>query len=96
MLKDGTPNPLNVHQLREVVHLPPHFEQVIITLSGVTNKQIKDWLYENLQGRFYVGNIDVVADSGKVDRKQIVGFELHGEATYFSLVLPSLDKNLPL
>lgn len=94
MLKNGEPNPLNVHQLRQVNHLPPHFEQVVVTLPKVTIKNISDWLYEHLQGRFYIGNIDLVDEQGKVDRKIVVAFELHREASYFGLALPNLVDDL--
>ena len=93
MLKQGEPNPLNVHQLRQVKHCPPHFEKVIVDLPDIETKQITDWLYENLEGRFYVGIVDVVLGLSNIDRKQMVAFELHSEATYFTLALPTLDTH---
>jgi len=92
MLKHGEPNPLNVHQLRQVNHCPPHFEQVVFE-PYVTSKQITDWLYENLEGRFYVGYIDVARVSGgkPIDRNLLVAFELASEASYFSLILPTIN-----
>lgn len=92
MLKLGEPNPLNVHQLRQLYHCPPHFEQVSFT-SYITEKQITDWLYENLEGRFYVGKIDIAKTPGGkvIDRQTLVAFELAGEASYFSLILPTLN-----
>jgi hypothetical protein len=58
-----------------------------------TEKQITDWLYENLEGRFYVGNIDIARTPGgkPIDRNLLVAFELAAEASYFSLVLPSIN-----
>jgi hypothetical protein len=58
-----------------------------------TEKQITDWLYENLEGRFYVGNIDVARTPGgkPIDRNLLVAFELSAEASYFSLILPSIN-----
>jgi hypothetical protein len=58
-----------------------------------TEKQITDWLYENLEGRFYVGNIDVARTPGgkPIDRNLLVAFELPAEASYFSLILPSIN-----
>ena len=92
MLKHGEPNPLNVHQLRRVHHCPPHFEQVMFE-PYATEKQITDWLYENLEGRFYVGNIDVARTPGgkPIDRNLLVAFELPAEASYFSLILPTIN-----
>jgi hypothetical protein len=58
-----------------------------------TEKQITDWLYENLEGRFYVGNIDVARTPGgkPIDRNLLVAFELPAEASYFSLILPTIN-----
>jgi hypothetical protein len=99
MLKQGEPNPLNVHQLRQVNHCPPHFEKVIVDLPNIETKQITDWLYENLEGRFYVGIVDAVstgwphAESTGYERYVLVGFEIPSEATYFTLTLPTLDTH---
>ena len=92
MLKHGEPNLLNVHQLRRVNHCPPHVEQVGFE-PYTTEKQITDWLYENLEGRFYVGNIDVARTPGgkPIDRNLLVAFELPAEASYFSLILPTIN-----
>ena len=92
MLKHGEPNRLNVHQLRRVNHCPPHFERVIFE-PYITEKTVADWLYENLEGRFYVGDIDVARVSGgkPIDRNLLVAFELPGEASYFSLILPTIN-----
>jgi hypothetical protein len=58
-----------------------------------TEKQITDWLYENLEGRFYVGNIDIARTPGgkPIDRNLLVAFELPAEASYFSLILPTIN-----
>ena len=92
MLKLGEVNPLNVHQLRQLSWCPPHFEQVIFE-PYITAKQVTDWLYENLEGRFYVGDIDVARTPGgkPIDRNLLVAFELPSEASYFSLVLPTIN-----
>ena len=91
MLKHGEVNPLNVHQLRRVSHCPPHFERVIFE-PYITKKQVTDWLYENLEGRFYVGDIDVERTPSKpIDRNLLVAFEQPREASYFSLILPTIN-----
>jgi hypothetical protein len=75
-----------------VYHCPPHFEQVVFE-PYATEKQITDWLYENLEGRFYVGNIDIARTPGgkPIDRNLLVAFELPSEASYFSLILPTIN-----
>jgi hypothetical protein len=93
MLKHGEVNPLNVHQLRQLTHCPPHFEQVVFE-SSADIKSISDWLYENLEGRFYIGPIDVARTPGGkvIDRNMLVAFELGSEASYFSLYLPQINS----
>lgn len=92
MLKHNQLNPLNVHGLRELSWCPPHFTCVQFE-PYITKKQVTDWLYENLEGRFYVGDIDVARTPGgkPIDRNLLVAFELPGEASYFSLLLPTLN-----
>ena len=90
MLKYGEPNPLNIHGLREVSWCPPHFTQVSFE-SVVTEKVIKDWLYENLEGRFYVGIVDINKSPSGSSRSQLVAFEIPGEASYFSLYLGQIN-----
>jgi hypothetical protein len=92
MLKYNQPNPLSVHGLRELNWCPPHFTRVQFE-PYITKKQVTDWLYENLEGRFYVGDIDVPRTSGgkPIDRNLLVGFELPAEASYFSLILASIN-----
>jgi len=85
MLKYGEVNPLNVHGLRQLTHCPPHFERVEF-VSIATGKRLSDWIYENLQGRFYIGNIDTPQH-----RLALVAFELASEASYFSLLLPQIN-----
>ena len=76
MLKHGEPNPLNVHQLRRVNHCPPHFEQVMFE-PYATEKQITDWLYENLWiwstitvSKAEHKNENIQIDSNSIDEKR--------------------------
>jgi hypothetical protein len=85
MLKQGEVNLLNVHGLRQLTHCPPHFERVEF-LPIATNKEISDWIFENLQGRFYIGAVDTPQQ-----RHALVAFELASEASYFSLLLPQIN-----
>lgn len=93
MLKNNEPNVLSIHGLREVKHCPPHFSPVIFNLQS-TEKKITDWLYENLDGRFYSGQIDVLQDSGKTVRHHCVAFELPGEASYFALKIDTINVGM--
>jgi hypothetical protein len=92
MLKHGEVNQLNVFDLRQVHHCPPHF--VVVTFDLRTNiKEISDWIYENLSGRFYIGDYfdNSESDPGKVKMQKAVAFELHEEASYFGLFLPNIN-----
>lgn len=86
MLRLGEVNPLNVHGLRQLTWLPPHFERVQF-VSYITDKTISDWIYENLEGRYAIGHVDTLGD-----RYTQVAFEIPGEATYFSLHLTQLNQ----
>ena len=92
MLKHGEVNPLNVHGLRQLDWCPPHFERVTFE-TFVNEKMISSWIYENLSGRFYVGDIDVARTPGGkvIDRQTLVAFEQASESTYFSLFLPQIN-----
>jgi hypothetical protein len=96
MLLYGEVNPLNVFDLRQLDHCPIHFKKIKFDLY-VNQKDIVDWIYENLSGRFYIGDvIDYVCESSlplNVKLQKFVAFELHEEASYFGLFLPTINKN---
>jgi len=74
-------NPLNVHNLRQLHHCPPHFTRLTINQTPTTLRDLSNWIYENLEGRFYI--------EGEFD-KIIVAFERPEESTYFGLMAPSI------
>jgi len=67
-------------------HCPPHFVKVCFDLSA-SEKKITDWVYENLTGRFYVGD-----EYTEGDVQKMVSFEIPGEASYFSLILDTINQ----
>lgn len=87
MLKHNEVNPLNVHGLRQLDWCPPHFAPVQFE-SYVADNMLSSWIYENLSGRFYIGNVDT--DN---KRQTLVAFENLGEASYFSLCLTQINPN---
>lgn len=91
MLKHRDPNPLNVHQMRRMEILPPHFSKIIFDLSG-TDKVIIDWIWENLEGRFFYGDYYCEDKSNALDIRKVAAFEIHGESSYFALILDTLNK----
>ena len=90
MLKYGEINPLNVFGLRRVEHCPPHFEQVHFNLY-VNDKKITDWISENLEGRFWFGDSYLQIEDNTISLGKSAGFEIHGEASYFSLILDQIN-----
>lgn len=90
MLKYKEVNPLNVFGLRRLDFCPPHFFKVALP-NAYRNKDTADWIYENLSGRFYLGlSHTKVPDVVGIILAPIVAFELHEEATYFSLFINTL------
>lgn len=89
MLKYGEVNPLNVAGLREIDHCPPHFQRVEFTLA-TGNKQIKDWIYENLNGRFWIGH--AYNQEAGIQMYTCVAFEISSEASYFALMLDKINS----
>ena len=95
MLKLGEANPLAVFGLRRVEHCPPHFTPVDFDIY-VNEKIISDWIYENLSGRFYYGysynHIPNPASKIRVNAQRRAAFELPSEASYFSLLLDTINR----
>lgn len=91
MLKHNEVNPLAVFGLRRVEHCPPHFTQVKFDLS-TQEKTITDWIWEHLDGRFYIGDYYHESTSSGVNMQKMVAFETPGEASYFSLILDTINQ----
>ena len=92
MIRDGTINPLNVHGLRKLDICPPHFTPVTFDIRTST-KHITDWIYEHLEGRFFVGSHYVHdAHTNNYDLMTVVAFENAAEASYFVLNLDQLNR----
>ena len=91
-IKHFNPNLLNVHGLRVLNHCPPHFYAVDFDLV-TSSKKISDWIYENLSGRYFFGEVvgNNTSGSGLTMQKR-AGFEIHSEASYFALMLSELNK----
>jgi hypothetical protein len=91
MLKHGEVNPLNVHELRRIEHCAPHFEKVFFD-SNSWDSNILNWIYENLEGRFFLGEHHIAEDSYMISRK-CAAFERHSEASYFTLMLDTFNQS---
>jgi hypothetical protein len=92
MLKYNEVNALTVFGLRRMNHCPPHFTSVAFDLHTV-DKQITDWVWEHLDGRFYYGDLYTENENGSISMHKQAAFEIAGEASYFSLVLDTIQKS---
>jgi hypothetical protein len=92
MLRDGTPNVLTVHGLREVESCPPHFTKVPFSLNG-NKKDYTDWIWENLEGRFWFDDLYYINDSGNMEMSACAAFEIPGEASMFALCLSQITAD---
>ena len=98
-------NPLNVLNQREVSRLPEHFTVLEYKVSldqarqnvNKTAETIKNWIFNNLDGRFYVASCGLVSDDSNINGSLYeftdphlhylikIGFEIPEESTFFSL-----------
>jgi hypothetical protein len=92
MLKYNEVNPLAVFGIRRVEHCPPHFTKVEFDLRTM-EKNISDWIWANLSGRFFYGDLYYSSDAGSVAFHKCVAFEIPGEASMFSLILDQINKS---
>lgn len=91
MIKHGEPNPLNVFMMRRFDHCAPHLERVYID-SSLPEKRILDWILENLEGRFYLGDHISKDHNNNWEMRKCVAFEIHSEASYFCFMLDKILK----
>jgi len=92
MLKLNEVNPLSVFGIRWVQHCPPHFTVVDFDIR-TDEKTITDWIWTNLSGRFYINTHYYQNSTKSLGMCKRVAFELPAEASYFSLLLDTI--NLP-
>jgi hypothetical protein len=94
MLKFNEPNAIEVQGLRRLYHLPPHFDSVTFNLY-VHEKDVTDWIYENLNSRFYVGPFAQkdMQNIGSREMTHIAGFEENSEASYFALLMDTFNSS---
>lgn len=91
MLKQNEVNPLNVFGLRRLDHCPPHFETLCFDLK-TNEKNISDWIYENLSSRFFLGDTYILSpENNNVVLCHKVGFEDSSELTYFGIFLDTIN-----
>jgi hypothetical protein len=84
-------NPLAVWGLRRLEHCPVHFTSVDFDIKCANEKVITDWIWSHLEGRFWFG--DAYSFNGNVTVCKRAAFELGSEASFFGLMLDSINNS---
>jgi hypothetical protein len=90
-IKNGKPNPLNFLDLRRV-HFPAHhFHYVDLEkYSPSVLKKTDSWIYNNLNGRYYIGQGICLDSSNSISYVTKIGFEQEKELSFFLLSYSNL------
>lgn len=90
-LKAGKVNALNVLDLRKVSFPAHHFHYTSISkYSPIHYKNLDQWIYSNLNSRYYIGQAVDIVDNTIVFVTKI-GFEQEKELSFFKLACPHLS-----
>ena len=90
MIKNKTPNPLNVFEVRQVKSAPPHFEYVNLPMKYNLEESLVKWIKQHLKHRFYAGKNVTLNSDNKLTQVLTVGFEETKDMSYFMLACPHL------
>lgn len=90
-LKNGKVNPLNALDIRKVNFPAKHFHFTNISkYTPIFYKQLDDWIYNNLNSRYYIGQgIDLIDNT--IVYVTTIGFEQEKELSFFKLACPHLS-----
>ena len=90
-LKHGKPNPLNLLDLRRVRFPARHFHYTVLNkFNPNRSMSMDDWIYQNLNGRYYVGQTVILDDTNTIAYVTKIGFEEEKELSFFLLAYPNL------
>jgi hypothetical protein len=90
MIKNRTPNPLNVFEVRQVKAAPPHFEYVNLPMKYNLEESLIKWIKQHLKIRFYAGKNVSLDENNSLVQVLTVGFEETKDMSYFMLACPHL------
>ena len=89
-LKTNKVNTLNALDLRKVLFPAHHFHYTLLSKYNPSyHKQIDQWIYTNLNSRYYIGQAVDLIDNTIVFVTKI-GFEQEKELSFFKLACPHL------
>ena len=87
-LKNGKVNKLNALGLRKVNFPAHHFHFTkLAKYTPAFCKSVDSWIYQNLNGRYYIGQAIDIIDNNIVFVTKI-GFEQEKELSFFKLACP--------
>lgn len=87
-LKNGKPNALNALGIRKVAFPAHHFYYTTVPKYNLSvYENINAWIYQNLNGRYYIGQAIELIDNSIVYVTKI-GFEQEKELSFFNLACP--------
>jgi hypothetical protein len=90
-LKHGKPNPLNFLDLRRVQFPARHFHYTTLPkYSPGIVKSVDNWIYNNLNGRYYVGQAIDLDNTNTITYVTKIGFEQEKEISFFLLSYSNL------
>jgi len=70
---------------------PPHFESINLPSQRYNlERSVSKWIYDNLKGRYYVGQSTTLNDQNQWEKVLTVSFENPKELSYFTLACPLL------
>lgn len=89
-LKNGKVNPLNVLGIRRCQFPAHHFHYTALKqYTPLLEKNLNRWIYNNMNGRYYIGQgLDLIDNSLVYITK--IGFEQEKELTFFRISCPHL------
>jgi hypothetical protein len=90
-LKNGKPNPLNLLDLRRVQFPARHFHYISLPkYSPGILKSADNWIYNNLNGRYYIGQAIDLDNTNTITYVTKIGFEQEKEMSFFLLSYSNL------
>lgn len=90
-IKNGKPNPLNLLDLRRVQFPARHFHYINLPKYHPSIvKNIDLWVFNNLNGRYYIGQSINLDDTNTIVFVTKVGFEQEKELSFFLLSYSNL------